>query len=839
MSFIVKKNPYDQFKLNSNLNDSTKKIKKKMRAFSSKETNRSMLLNTILKSTKSILKSKTKFTGYMNEYRSIVAKSTFKRPDIQYYPLLRKENSAMIPIKSQKEEKQKNKKIFRCLLNKPIQSISFREKFKHQLNMAVSSENKKVNSTKNEKDKEKSLLFSDFFCKWNNNNNNMNESININSINNSQYSYLNYDENEIFYSDYTDYIKEKTTYLLRDKIENLQKKLKINFVDSRKKKIKLQLISMKLIFEPFHKDREKNYKKDYNFEDYKEINNCDDNCDDEENKEEDDVESNINNDNTNLKNIITLPLSYVFLFYINGMEFFKNILLASIKFNKDFTKIFFEEDEIYAALRKERSKKRVLLQKKRNVRYNDHKSSFKQQYSKIHLVKRNMSIKIKETPKIMEKPNDKNDGFSTNGLNIDDDDKKTLYQTQKNIVVIHSNPDLKKKEKYKNILSDKNAKEIKYTEYCFIWETPNITYKIRMIMPIIIFWSEHIKKNIVTYCEQKLFLFLLKKNFINWDYYILNYLFSIQIFRKFILKGLSFYSNNNISKSKLSLFNKFRTRNVIISKLKGTNTGNNSLFSYIDEKTIILNVNRKIYNNLNENNESYIFFYTDNSNHNSIIDLHSYHIFIEYDKLNSKNCWEFALNFKQMNYLSMIDKYENLETFLPKIIYTNFEDHTLSIDFSILENLNAKIFEYRKLKDKENCEIINKVNSVNFGRKKIINGMILSIIMPFIIVEQYDKNKLLSNNMQKIDLNSNLLKILQNCNNVYWSKKILNILKNKISNLLEHNKSSLNLLKNASNPLFNNDNKINNNEHDKNVMNYHKYKSSSKSFNFKKKKVHI
>ena len=83
MSFIVKKNPYDQFKLNSNSNsnDSTKKIKKKMRAFSSKETNRSMLLNTILKGTKSILKSKIKFTGYMNEYRSLVAKSTFKRKE--------------------------------------------------------------------------------------------------------------------------------------------------------------------------------------------------------------------------------------------------------------------------------------------------------------------------------------------------------------------------------------------------------------------------------------------------------------------------------------------------------------------------------------------------------------------------------------------------------------------------------------------------------------------------------------------------------------------------------------------------------------------------------------
>ena len=167
----------------------------------------------------------------------------------------------MIPIKRQRKEKQKKKKIIKCLFNKPIQSNSFREKFKHQLSMVVSSENKNANSTKNEKDQEKSLLFSDFFYKWNNKNN-KNESININSINNSQYSYLNYDENEIFYSDYSDFIKEKTTYLLRDKIENLQKKLEINFVDSRKKKIKLQLISMKLIFEPFNKDREKNYKKD-------------------------------------------------------------------------------------------------------------------------------------------------------------------------------------------------------------------------------------------------------------------------------------------------------------------------------------------------------------------------------------------------------------------------------------------------------------------------------------------------------------------------------------------------------------------------------------------------
>ena len=54
-----------------------------------------------------MLKNKNKFSGYMKEYQSIVEKSTFKRPDIQNYPLLRRENSSMIPIKNQKIEKPK------------------------------------------------------------------------------------------------------------------------------------------------------------------------------------------------------------------------------------------------------------------------------------------------------------------------------------------------------------------------------------------------------------------------------------------------------------------------------------------------------------------------------------------------------------------------------------------------------------------------------------------------------------------------------------------------------------------------------------------------------------
>jgi hypothetical protein len=192
-------------------------------------------------------------------------------------------------------------------------------------------------------------------------------------------------------------------------------------------------------------------------------------------------------------------------------------------------------------------------------------------------------------------------------------------------------------------------------------------------MPLIIFCSEHIEKNIITFCDKELFLFLLKNNFVNWDYYILYYLFSLKIFRLIILKGISYFSKYNI-------------KNNTINKLYMQ-----QYLNEINERTSIININRKIYNQDSDKNESFKFFYTDNFSINSIINFNSYHIFIEYEKLNSKICWEFALNFKQMKYLSNISKYESLETFLPKIIQTNFEDGTLSMDFSIFEYFNSNI----------------------------------------------------------------------------------------------------------------------------------------------------
>ena len=409
---------------------------------------------------------------------------------------------------------------------------------------------------------------------------------------------------------------------------------------------------------------------------------------------------------------------------MNGINYLKNILLSTIKFSNDFQKISFDEKEIYEMIKRDKEKGRML--KKNTFRKLEHKNSLKQ-FSKItKILKKNSFIRNPHYKKTSY-PNINNSILEELKINKDPKQQRekkkisfsnnnsigNLYKTNKKIISIHSNQNMRNMDK-NNIKDEKSIKkEVKYTEYYFIWETPSKTYQVKIIMPIIFFWSEHIKKNILTFCNKDLYLFLLENNFINWDYYLLNYLFSIKTFRQIISSGLSFYSINNISNINLFSFTERKKMDIhpIFKNI------DKSLFSFVNDKTIILNNHKKIYNQLNEKNESYRFFSTDNYNINSIINFHSFHIFVEYDKLNSKVCWEFVLNFKQMKYLAKINKYEPLETFLPKIIKTNFEEGVLSMDFSIFEQFNEKILDYRRNNGYENFKTTNALLNINLNHE--------------------------------------------------------------------------------------------------------------------------
>ena len=123
-------------------------------------------------------------------------------------------------------------------------------------------------------------------------------------------------------------------------------------------------------------------------------------------------------------------------------------------------------------------------------------------------------------------------------------------------------------------------------------------------MPKIIFKYQDLPKKISIYCHKNMMLFLLKHNFINWDFYLMNYLFSIKSFRTIIVNNYAYKSS--LDKNK-----------------KNTYTGDLSFNQ--SNKNIEINVRRKseyfednFFNNsfhqFNEKNEIYYFFYTNIKN---------------------------------------------------------------------------------------------------------------------------------------------------------------------------------------------------------------------------------
>ena len=153
-----------------------------------------------------------------------------------------------------------------------------------------------------------------------------------------------------------------------------------------------------------------------------------------------------------------------------------------------------------------------------------------------------------------------------------------------------------------------------------------------------------------------------------------------------------------------------------------------------------------------------MFFYTDRNYDNYIMNLYSYKIKIEHEKINPALKWEFILNFKQMKFLNEVSKYENLITFLPKIIRTNYEIGDLDINFDVFyNNFNAKILQNEE--------------GHNPPKKKHLK---IEIFKPFIASEKIGG---INGKKFEKELNDNLLQNLNRIKMANWSRKILALMK--------------------------------------------------------------
>ena len=680
---------------------------------------------------------------------------------------LQNNQSKNIKLKNKFYHLKKKIKLFKIKLNNDIsKNLKFSKtnkaniylKFKKKISEFENE--KKINKQKHNKScinfkANYDSLFIDFFYKWNKFN--ISNIIDIRKIANNNYSNLIYNENQIFHYDYSEYIENKINEFKNYKIKNLEDKMESIFSDINNKEIKLKLYGIKLNFIPQN------------------------------------TENKIN------KNIVLyLPFTYSILFYYKGIDFFKNILLSIIHFDStDYNKISIDYDEVNYCieniildnnLNNEFNKKnffkfddnnKIIRKKEKQNSYSNKK--FDDNYNKKSNIK-NSSEDI-DFLAIFKKSNN-----STN-VKFDESTKDYKYSRKRNIS-IHSN-------------SNQNN-NIFYNSYNLIWETPNISYKLILEMPKVIFNYQDIPKNIISYCQKNMMLFLLKNNFINWDFYLMNYLFSIKVFRKIILN----YFNNKSSLYK-NVFNRNRNKNISCDNFftnekrsKKLNIDEINIDNILSKKNNLLKklnsiyldkyFNKKFSPNCDEKQEIFYFFYTNTLNINSLIIIDSYKISIEYEKLNPYLTWNFFFNFNQMKYLNEIKKYEKLELFLPKIIETDFDKKNLSLDFTVFDDFDPKIFDYDK-KEIITPYFLEEKKITNLWRsfRKHKTDMLLKIQNPIMKIEKYEtkNNQLNSNEEIKKELKTEFLDELCLENMSFWPKKIINYVNEE--HLIDNNNNKI------------------------------------------------
>ena len=663
-------------------------------------------------------------------------------------------------------------------------------------------------------------LFGDFFYKWTNNTRDLeldencktsdynnkncighsNKKINnIEYIKNEKYSELKYDDNKIFNQDYSNFVKEKIDYIKDNTIENTQVRLESNFDDLNGKEIKLKLESIKIHFKPI-KDGNK-------------LSNI--NVEEEDNKSKDNPSKDI---------ILFIPLYYAFLFCYKNLDFFKHILISTITFYNNFEKIDFDGKLISSSLTAIDLKDHQETGIKRRVSCNlknqtisakiDRQLQPKKALPFRKLVTNNYTSFTKTLKNSHINERKKAEAININTFsNLKNNILENNQIQKKKEDIIHSNRNKNSNSLYNiHFLSEKNTKideeknknnNYNYNEYIFLWETCSKTFLVNVQMPMIYFKYKSIKKDIMAFCDKNLFLYIYKNNFINWDFYVLNFLFSIKTFRKIILNNYSLSKNfllNDISsktiynESKPKIIkNNIKSRNNKKSNIKENNTcieAKQKKYNFFDEYIIINKNHNKVYNILNENKESYLFFYTDNSYNNSIIKFYSYIISIDYDKLNPKIKWKYFLDFKKMKKLNEISKYESLDLFLPKIVKTDFQNGLLSMDFSLFDEFNIETLEYEKKNIINSNKLKNK--TVGLNNTQIKDELCIEILYPFIQVEKVLKEKIkieedmsinnISFFKNKIKLDINFLQKINNYRIDSWSKIILGIINNNDNN---------------------------------------------------------
>ena len=143
------------------------------------------------------------------------------------------------------------------------------------------------------------------------------------------------------------------------------------------------------------------------------------------------------------------------------------------------------------------------------------------------------------------------------------------------------------------------------------------------------------------------------------------------------------------------LFSLKKVRNTIVRYLSKNNLRIKTFSGLLIEEDKTKN-NKKVKYYNKESNSSLFFFYTNTKSSNYIYKVNSYKISITYDKLNPSSVFWFDFDFKQMKTLYNISRYQTIDTFIQKIMITDFSSGSLLLNYSIIDNFDFSIFKNEK-----------------------------------------------------------------------------------------------------------------------------------------------
>ena len=294
----------------------------------------------------------------------------------------------------------------------------------------------------------------------------------------------------------------------------------------------------------------------------------------------------------------------------------------------------------------------------------------------------------------------------------------------------------------------------KYNSFIFFWSTNQKTFLVNITLPCIHLTIPENKISINHFIDFELLFYLYKRNFVNWDYYIIKNMSNYSKFRNI------FYQIDSDSKIYDLAF-----------YLKEPKTRHNS---FSDDK--IINI------------------YTDKLNNNQIIEFISLLIIINLIdiKTNKEKIYNIFFNFNQYVKLNEIEKYSSKLFFLTKFLDLNCEMNTLTFNFKGYDEFDITSW-LAEIKEFSNESLKQHIVNEELYRELFTFSKKIKIKMQkprWSVIKLEGKSEKKNTYEIRDDLEKEFIKSIDKNNPFFWTSIINNC--GKIMKVAEGKKSKIN-----------------------------------------------